>query len=150
MYHDNLVLLIKEVETNRSISTLSLRTDTTGVTFSNNQQPTLLVEVNYTLVSHIISISVPNKNDSTNVNQIELVFFDIDGQVLQNSVGNDWIVETTPGVTTVCFISISNFRYSKQCLFSLNNSYLKYLFLHLKSNSPIQLIEKYPEMSLLK
>jgi hypothetical protein len=104
MYQDNVVLLIEQVETNLAISIPSLRTNSPGITFPNTQQPTLLVHLNSTLASRIISISVPNQNNKTNVNQIELVFYDINNVVLQNSVGEKWIVETTPGVTKVCFI----------------------------------------------
>lgn len=103
MYRDNYILSVKDVEGNRPISVASLRTDTTGVTFSNTQQPTILVEVNYNLVAHIISVSVPTTNDATNVNQIELAFYGIDGKIILNEGGNPWIVETSLGVTTVRF-----------------------------------------------
>ncbi|CAF4494558.1 unnamed protein product, partial [Rotaria sp. Silwood2] len=101
MYHDDIVLSIKQIERNLAMPVLSLRTDTTGVAFPDTQQPTLLVELNHTLVSQIISISVPNNRDTTNVNQIELTFYGTDGQILRNSMGAEWIVETTPGVTTL-------------------------------------------------
>ncbi|CAF3360715.1 unnamed protein product [Rotaria sp. Silwood1] len=101
MYHDNIVLSIKQIERNLTMPIFSLRTDTTGVAFPDTQQPTLLVVLNHTLVSQIISISVPNTRGATNVNQIELTFYGTDGQILRNSVGAEWIVETTPGVTTL-------------------------------------------------
>jgi hypothetical protein len=104
MYYDNAIVSIEQIETSLPISVSSLRTDTNGVTFTNAQQPTLLVEVDYTVVSYIISISIPLNNGGTNVNQIKVAFYGIDGQILQNSLGEDWIVETTPGVTTVCLI----------------------------------------------
>ena len=109
MYRDNHILSIKDLDGNRQISVLSLRTDTTGVTFSKNQQPTILVEINYKLVAHIISISVPTTNGATNVNQIELAFYGTDGKIILNSYGEPWIVETTPGVTTVCFLHFFSF-----------------------------------------
>ncbi|CAF0819035.1 unnamed protein product, partial [Rotaria sordida] len=99
MYHDDVVLSIKQIETKLTMSRLSLRSDTTGVTFPNTQQPTLSVKLNHTLVSQIISVAVPNNRGATNVNQIELTFFGTDGQVLRNSLGAKWVVETTPGVT---------------------------------------------------
>ena len=102
MYRENVVLSIKQVETNRDIPIPSLRTDAAGVTFSDMNQPTLLVTLNSSLVSQIISISIPNVNGATNVNQIELTFYGTDGQILLNPLGAQWVVETTPGVTTVC------------------------------------------------
>ena len=104
IYHDEAIISIRQIETNRLISTLSLRTDATGVTFSDTKQPTLRIKLNHDLVSSIVSISVPNNNGVTNVNQIEVTFYDINGQILQNSVGEEWTVETIPGITTVCFI----------------------------------------------
>jgi hypothetical protein len=130
MYLNNVVLLIEEISTNLSIPIPSLRTDTTGVTFTNIQQPTLLVELNYTLISYIISISIPSNNGVTNVNQIELAFYGTDGQILRNSIGEPWIVETSPDVTIVGFIFYTTEK--KLYLFSLNNSYLKYQSDHLR------------------
>lgn len=103
MYYENYVLSIIEVETKLPISVLSLQTDSTGVTFSNSQQPTLLVEVDTTLVNQIISISVPTANGATNVNQLEFAFYGLDGKVILNSYNEPWIVETTPGVTMVYY-----------------------------------------------
>ena len=67
--------------------------------------PTLLVEIDYTLVSEIISIAIPNKDDATNVNQIELAFYGTDGKIILNSLGEPWIVETTPGKTIVRLVA---------------------------------------------
>ena len=103
MYQNNVVLSITQVDTNLSIPISSLRTDTAGITFTNVQQPTLLVDLQYTVFSHIISISIPNNNGATNVNQIQLAFYGTDGIILQNSNGAPWIVETSPNITTVCF-----------------------------------------------
>lgn len=102
MYYENYVLSITEIGTKLPISVISLQTDGTGVTFSAIQQPTLLVELNTTLVSQIISISIPTSNGATNVNQLEFAFYGIDGQIIRNSYNELWIVETTPGVTMVC------------------------------------------------
>ncbi|CAF4775672.1 unnamed protein product, partial [Rotaria socialis] len=101
MYHENAVLSIKQIETNLAIPISSLRTDGTGVTFSNVKQPTLLVTLNSTAVSQIISISIPSVNGASNVNQIQLTFYGRNGQILLNSLGAPWIAETTPGVTTL-------------------------------------------------
>lgn len=102
MYRDDVILSIIEIETNDSISIASLRTDKPGVTFTNTQQPTLLVKLNYKLISHIISISVPNVNNVSNINQLELAFYGTNGHILQNSLNQSWIVETISGVTKVC------------------------------------------------
>jgi hypothetical protein len=102
MYRDDIILSIIEIETNDSISIPSLRADKSGVTFTNTQQPTLLVKLNYKLISHIISISVPNVNNVSNVNQVELAFYGTDGHILRNSLNQSWVVETIPGVTAVC------------------------------------------------
>lgn len=99
MYQTGIVLSIKQIETNVTLSIPSLRTNSPGITFTNTQTPTLLIELSYTLVSRLISIDVPNQNGKTNVNQIEATFYGIDGQILRNSAGEKWIVETTVGVT---------------------------------------------------
>ncbi len=104
MYQANVVLSIKLLETNLPISIPTLRTNSPGITFTNAHKPILLVHLNYTLASRIISISVPNQNNKTNINQIELTFYDINNVILRNSVGEKWIVETMPGVTKVYFI----------------------------------------------
>ena len=123
MYQDGAVVSIKDIDTNKPVSVLSLRTDTDGVTFPDSQNPTLLVEIDPALVSEIISIAIPNKDGATNVNQIELTFFDAAGEVILNPAGEPWIVTTTPGITIVRLVAFSHFReYQVFCLFHRWNS----------------------------
>ena len=123
MYDNDVILSVTQVDSNISIPISSLRPNTGGITFTTSQRPTLLVELNYTLISRMISISVPTKNNATNVNQIELAFYGTDGQILRNSLNQPWIVETTPGVTTVCVILyiLRKKKYHSFIYFSLNN-----------------------------
>ena len=102
MYQDNIVLSITEIEKNRSLSVSSLRSNTDGITLTDTSEPTLRVELDYTLASRIISIAIPNQNNKTYVNQIQVTFFGEDNQVLRNARGEKWIVETMFGVTKVC------------------------------------------------
>jgi hypothetical protein len=101
MYRDDFILSIKDVDGNRPIAVASLRSNTTGVTFSNTQQPTILVEVNYNRVDRILSISLPTANGATNANQIEVAFYGPNRKILLNELGKPWIVQTSLGVTTV-------------------------------------------------
>lgn len=121
MYQDGAILAIKDVDANKPVSVASLRTDTEGVAFPESQNPTLLVEINYALVSEIISIAISNKDDATNVNQIELAFYGIDGKVILNSVGEPWIVETTPGKTIVRLVADSQTQEYEICFFLLSS-----------------------------
>lgn len=101
MQRDDIVLSIKELDTNTDIPISSIRTGGTGVTFPSTRQPKLFVELSYTLISQIISIGVPNVNGVTNVDQIEITFYGTNGQIIRNPMGEDWTVETIPGVTKV-------------------------------------------------
>ncbi|UJR36312.1 hypothetical protein I4U23_029040 [Adineta vaga] len=101
MYYDNAILAIKQIETDVSIPMSSIRSDAPGFTSSGSAQPTFLVEVNAVIVSQIISISVPNKNGESNVNQIQVQFYDTNGEVVRKDNGEAWIVETIRGVTIV-------------------------------------------------
>ena len=103
MYQDNVVLSIKQQNSDVAIPIASLRTNASGISFGNVQQPTLSVQLNSALVSRVISISVGNQNSKTNVNQIELTFYDKNNAILQNSDGKNWVVQTTLGITKVCF-----------------------------------------------
>jgi hypothetical protein len=105
MYQNGAILSIKDIATNKPISVLSLRTDTDGVAFPASKNPTLLVEIDYALVSEIISIAIPTKDDETNVNQIELAFYGTDRKILLNSLGKPWIVETVAGKTIVRLVA---------------------------------------------
>ena len=104
MYQDNVVKSIKQSKNDIAIPISLLRTNATGISFQNVTQPTFSVQLNNTLISRIISISVSNRNSKTNVNQIELTFYDKNNVILQNSDGKNWVVQTTLGVTKVCFI----------------------------------------------
>jgi hypothetical protein len=70
----------------------------------------------------------------------------MDGQLILNSRGQQWIVETTAGVTKVCFQFYITKNKRNDFFCSLNSSYLKYQFDHLKLNLSIQLMEMCQEM----
>lgn len=101
MYRDDIVLSIKQIEKNRQIPVSSLRSNTDGITFAVPPEPTLRFELDYTRISRIVSISIPNENNKTGISQIEAAFYGVDDKILRNARGDKWILESIEGVTKV-------------------------------------------------
>lgn len=102
LFYPNAVLGITNIQKNESVSTQLIRADGAGVDFNSLRNAILSVELNTLIVSRIISVSVPTGKGKTNVNQIRVAFFDVNGQIILNATGAPWVIDTTPGVTIVC------------------------------------------------
>ncbi|CAF0782230.1 unnamed protein product [Didymodactylos carnosus] len=99
-FHPNLIQSV-EIQPGGIISPDVLRDDKPGLSFSETRYPVLLIKLNVVEVSYIKLISVSSKNGESNVNQIECLFYDEKGSEIKNALGNLWIVQTSPTVTTI-------------------------------------------------